>query len=168
MKDRGLEKKDEPTLLIVDTQAVKNTDSSSKEIKGFCIYKCTNGIKRSLIVDTLGIPKFIKCLPANKSDDHIFIETIRDNSSYFLNLNYQMTIMADNGYHKDKLEEELIKINPLLKDKIAIQITPKPTKDPDNKGFKPAHKVEKWRSGSPRLEPRHDKMGCRKIKCLDG
>ena len=56
-----------------------------------------------------------------------------------------MTIMTDNGYHKDKLEEEIIKINPLLKDKIAIQITPKPNKDPDNKGFKPAHKV---RSGT--------------------
>ena len=39
-------------LLIIDSQAVKNTCNASVESKGFCHYKCTNGIKRHLAVDT--------------------------------------------------------------------------------------------------------------------
>lgn len=40
-------------LLIVDSQAVKNTCNASVKSKGFCHYKYTNGIKRHLAVDTL-------------------------------------------------------------------------------------------------------------------
>ena len=40
------------TLLIIDSQAVKNTCNASIESKGFCFYKSTNGIKRHLAVDT--------------------------------------------------------------------------------------------------------------------
>ncbi|WP_246828954.1 hypothetical protein [Synechococcus sp. PCC 7502] len=43
------------TLIIIDSQAVKNTCNASIESKGFCSYKATNGIKRHLAVDTLGI-----------------------------------------------------------------------------------------------------------------
>ncbi|MEB3278066.1 MAG: hypothetical protein VKK42_04000 [Lyngbya sp.] len=42
------------TLIIIDSQAVKNTCNASVESKGFCFYKATNGIKRHLAVDTLG------------------------------------------------------------------------------------------------------------------
>jgi len=48
-------------LLIIDSQAVKNTCSASVQSKGFCHYKCTNGIKRHLAVDTLGLPFFTHC-----------------------------------------------------------------------------------------------------------
>ncbi len=34
------------TLIIIDSQAVKNTCNASIESKGFCFYKSTNGIKR--------------------------------------------------------------------------------------------------------------------------
>lgn len=44
------------TLIIIDSQAVKNTCNASVESKGFCKYKATNGIKRHLAVDTLGFP----------------------------------------------------------------------------------------------------------------
>ena len=36
------------TLLLIDSQAVKNTCNANIESKGFCFYKCTNGIKRHL------------------------------------------------------------------------------------------------------------------------
>jgi len=52
----------------------------------------------------------------------------------------KITILLDNGYHKEKLETELKKIYPQIMRKIRIQITPKPTKDPNNPGFKPVHK----------------------------
>jgi hypothetical protein len=58
-----------PTAIILDSQAVKNTDSADLDTKGFCSYKCTNGIKRHLTVDSLGLPLFIYCSPANLPDD---------------------------------------------------------------------------------------------------
>jgi hypothetical protein len=42
------------TLIIIDSQATKNTCNASIESKGFCSYKATNGIKRHLAVDSLG------------------------------------------------------------------------------------------------------------------
>jgi transposase len=56
------------TLIMIDSQAVKNTCNAGVESKGFCFYatfvgeasptklayKCTNGIKRHLAVDILG------------------------------------------------------------------------------------------------------------------
>ena len=56
-------KKETPTVLIGDSQVVKNTDTASIETKGFCNYKKTNGIKRHLCVDTLGNILFVACTP---------------------------------------------------------------------------------------------------------
>lgn len=44
--------------------ALKNTCNAGVESKGFCDYKCINGIKRHLAVDTLGLPFFTHCTPA--------------------------------------------------------------------------------------------------------
>jgi transposase len=57
------------TLIMIDSQAVKNTCNASVKTKGFCFYKATNGIKRHLAVDSLGFPFFTHCTPANVSDD---------------------------------------------------------------------------------------------------
>ena len=62
------------TLIIIDSQAVKNTCNASVDSKGFCFYKATNGIKRHLAVDILGFPFFTLCTPANVSDDAGLIE----------------------------------------------------------------------------------------------
>lgn len=70
-------------LLIIDSQAVKNTCNASVESKGFCHYKCTNGIKRHLAVDTLGLPFFTHCTKANISDDQGLIELLSHNLDYF-------------------------------------------------------------------------------------
>jgi hypothetical protein len=56
-------------LIIIDSQAVKNTCNASAESKGFCFYKATNGIKRHLAVDSLGKPFFTHCTRANVTDD---------------------------------------------------------------------------------------------------
>ena len=49
---------------MIDSQAVKNTCNAGIESKGFCFYKCTNGIKRHLAVDILGFPFFTHCTKA--------------------------------------------------------------------------------------------------------
>jgi hypothetical protein len=67
---RELAKKNEhPSLIVVGSQAVKNTRTASVESKGFCFYKSTNGIKRRLAVDVLGLPVFTLCTRANVTDN---------------------------------------------------------------------------------------------------
>ncbi len=61
---------------MIDSQAVKNTCNAIVETKGFCFYKCTNGIKRHLATDSLGFPKFAHCTPAHLSDDQGLIELL--------------------------------------------------------------------------------------------
>lgn len=137
------EKKEVPTLLLLDSQAVKNTDSAGIETKGFCSYKFTNGIKRHLCTDSLGNILFTHCTPANISDDKGLIEMLTNNLNYFKQKpvnTKKITILLDNGYHKEKLETELKQTYPQILAKIRIQITPKPTKDKLDPGFKPVHK----------------------------
>jgi hypothetical protein len=64
------------TLIMIDSQAVKNTCNASVKTKGFCFYKATNGIKRHLAVDSLGFPFFTHCTPANVSDDDGLIRAV--------------------------------------------------------------------------------------------
>ena len=137
-----------PTLLLCDSQAVDNTDTGRN--KGFCFYKNVNGIKRHTCVDTLGNLLFVVCTPANVSDDKGLIELLTQEQAlrYFQSKTVnkkKITMLLDNGYHKDYLETELTKVYPQYLTKMRFKITPKPIKDPDNKGFKPVHKV---RSGT--------------------
>jgi transposase len=115
-------------LLIGDSQAVKNTDTASIETKGFCNYKKTNGIKRHLCVDALGNILFVACTPANISDDKGLIQIIKANLNFFKKKKVntpKITVLLDNGYHKQKLEKEIKKINPDLLKYIKIEITEK-------------------------------------------
>lgn len=123
---------------------VQNTDTAGIETKGFCHYKFTNGIKRHLLVDTLGNPYFIHCSKANMSDDNGLLEIIRENKEDFLRLPSEVTILLDNGYHQAYLEREIEKIEPLLRKKITIEISAKITpqqradskeENPDKQGF---------------------------------
>jgi len=119
------------TLIIIDSQAVKNTCNASIESKGFCFYKSTNGIKRHLAVDTLGFPFFTHCTKANISDDEGLIEMLSPNIDYFkrkpVNIP-KITILLDNGYHPDKIITELEKIYPAIMRKIRFELSPKPSK----------------------------------------
>lgn len=107
----------------------KNTDTANVETKGYCHYKSTNGIKRHLLVDVLGNPYFVKCTAANISDDEGMLEIIKANKGYFLNLpeGHIITILLDNGYHKEYLEAEIAKIDEVLRGKIKIELAAKIT-----------------------------------------
>ena len=118
-------------MIIIDSQAVKNTCNASIESKGFCFYKSTNGIKRHLAVDTLGFPFFIHCTRANLSDDWGLIEMLSHNIDYFrvkpMNIP-KITILLDHGYHPDKIIHELEKIYPAIGRKIKLKLSPKLSK----------------------------------------
>lgn len=115
---------------MCDSQAVKNTCNASVESKGFCHYKCTNGIKRHLAVDTLGFPFFTHCTKANVTDDQGLIEMLSHNIDYFrakpVNIP-KITILLDSGYHPDKLIAALQNVYPQIMTKIRFELAPKPT-----------------------------------------
>lgn len=107
----------------------KNTDTANRETKGYCHYKCMNGIKRHLLVDVLGNPYFVHCTPANLSDDEGLLAIIRENKEYFLTLPaaHTITIRLDNGYHKEFLEAAIEKLESRLSSKIKIALSAKIT-----------------------------------------
>jgi transposase len=101
------------------------------ESKGFCFYKCTNGIKRHLAVDILGFPFFTHCTKANISDDQGLIEMFSQHIDYFKSKPEELpktTILVDNGYHPDKLTQALEAIYPGIMTKIQFELSPKPSK----------------------------------------
>ena len=118
-------------LIMIDSQAVKNTCTASVSSKGFCFYKSTNGIKRHLAVDSLGFPFFTHCTKANISDDAGLIEMLSAHIDYFkakpLGLP-KTTILLDNGYHPDKLTTALEAVYSDIMQKIQFELSPKPTK----------------------------------------
>jgi len=118
-------------LIIVDSQAAKNTCNASVESKGFCHYKSTNGIKRHLAVDTMGFPFFTHCTKASVSDDRGLIEMFEQNIDYFKSkpVNVpKITVMVDHGYNPEYLTKELEKIYPQIMTKIKFKLAPKPSK----------------------------------------
>jgi len=110
---------------------VKNTCNASVTSKGFCHYKCINGIKRHLAIDTLGFPFFTHCTKANVSDDQGLIEMLSHNLDYFrakpVNIP-KITILLDHGYHPEKLIAALEQLYAHIMTKIRFELAPKPTK----------------------------------------
>jgi transposase len=119
------------TLMIVDSQAVKNTCNASVDSKGFCHYKTTNGIKRHLVVDSLGFPFFTHCTKANVTDDQGLIEMLLQIIDYFkdkpVNIP-QITILVDHGYHLEKIIQALQAVYPQMMTKVRFERSPKPSK----------------------------------------
>jgi transposase len=107
----------------------KNTDTANRETKGYCHYKCTNGIKRHLLVDVLGNPYFVHCTAANISDDEGLLDIIKAHKEYFRNLpsGHIITLLLDNGYHQEYLAAEIEKLEPQLKSKLKIALSAKIT-----------------------------------------
>lgn len=119
------------TLMMIDSQAVKNTCNASVASKGFCFYKATNGIKRHLAVDTLGFTFFSHCTKANVSDDQGLIEMLIANIDYFkskpVNIP-KITILVDHGYHPKVIIAALEAVYPGIMRKIRIERSAKPSK----------------------------------------
>lgn len=110
---------------------MKNTCNASIESKGFCFYKTTNGIKRHLAVDSLGLPFFTHCTKANVTDDQGLVDMLKANIEYFkrkpVNIP-KITILLDHGYHPSRLRTELEKIYPSIMRKIRFELSAKPSK----------------------------------------
>ncbi len=120
------------TLMIIDSQAVKNTCNASKASKGYCFYKSTNGIKRHLAVDTLGFPFFTHCTKASLSDDAGLIEMLTLNIDYFKSKSVnipKITILLERGYHPEHLTVELKKVYPQILTKIKFELSEKPSRE---------------------------------------
>ncbi len=71
----------------------------------------------------------VKCTAANISDDEGFLEIIKENKECFLSLpaGHKITMLLDNGYHKEYLETEIEKIEAELSNKIKIELSAKIT-----------------------------------------
>jgi putative transposase len=111
-------KKEQPTVGIIDAQSVKSTLVSSED-KGFDAGKKIKGIKRHIIVDTLGLVLAIVIQGASVQDRDGAIPVI---SKLFEGWNQIIKIFADSGYRGQliekvktqfKIEFEIIKRNEL-------------------------------------------------------
>ncbi len=95
------DKKEQPTVGIIDAQSVKNTLVSS-ESKGFDAGKRIKGIKRHIIVDTLGMVLAVVIQGASVQDRDGAMEVI---SKLTANWNNIVKIFADNGYRGALIEK---------------------------------------------------------------
>lgn len=134
-------------MLIVDSQAVKNTSTAGTESKGYCFYKSTNGIKRHLAVDTLGLPFFTHCTKANVADDIGLVEMFKKNLKYFAQRTVDMpklTVLMDSGYHVEHITTLLKNECPSILGHIDLKISPKVSREKKElkgeKGFIPIAK----------------------------
>lgn len=93
---------DYPTLAIIDSQSVKNTDCA--EQKGYDAGKKISGIKRHIAVDVLGLPHTIYITTANINDRQGAIEMFQSHQD-----DYQF-------YNKDNLENNLQNVQNVLAD----------------------------------------------------
>jgi len=107
-------KKEEPTVGIIDAQSVKNTLVSSED-KGFDAGKKIKGIKRHIIVDTLGLVLAVVIQSASVQDRDGAVEVVNKLCESWRKV---VKIFADGGYRgqliktiktKFKIELEIIK-----------------------------------------------------------
>jgi putative transposase len=109
-------KKATPTAGIIDAQSVKNTLVSS-ESKGFDAGKKIKGIKRHIIVDTLGLILAVVIQSASVQDRNGAMDVIKKLRAQFKKV---ILLFADGGY-SGKLEAAVKQ-----RWKIIIQIVKKP------------------------------------------
>ena len=111
-------KKEEPSVGIIDAQSVKSTLVSSQD-KGFDAGKKIKGIKRHIIVDTLGLILAVVIQSASVQDRDGAISVINKLTENWKKI---IKIFADSGYRGEliakvqtrfKIELEIIKRNEL-------------------------------------------------------
>jgi len=95
-----------PTAAIIDTQAVKATEKGGlqRDPVGYDAAKKTKGIKRNVIVDTIGLLLGIAVIPANIQDRDCAADLIRKTRRLFP---WIVKIFADGGYAGAKLKAAL-------------------------------------------------------------
>jgi putative transposase len=100
-------KKEEPTVGIIDAQSVKNTLVSSED-KGFDAGKKIKGIKRHIIVDTLGLVLAVAIQSASVQDRDGAVDLV---TKLFENWKKVIKIFADGGYRGQLIETIKTKFN---------------------------------------------------------
>lgn len=90
-------RKGETSMIIIDAQSVKNTDSARE--KGYDAGKKVSGIKRHIAVDTNGLPHAIEVTTANVTDRDGAIEMMKRHRE---NLSDVEKILVDGGYSGEK------------------------------------------------------------------
>ena len=100
-------KKEEPTVGIIDAQSVKNTLVSSEE-RGFDAGKKIKGIKRHIIVDTLGLVLAIVIQSASLQDRDGAIDVVEKLGESWKKI---VKIFADGGYRGELIKTIKIRFN---------------------------------------------------------
>ena len=83
----------QPTLLIVDAQSVKNTDTAA--LKGYDAGKKVSGIKRHIAVDTQGLPHAVQVTTAEVTDRKGALQAIGRCKA---GLGRVQSVLTDSGY----------------------------------------------------------------------
>jgi transposase len=86
-------RKDKTSFGIVDAQSVQNADTAGE--KGYDAGKKVSGIKRHIVVDTMGLPHAVLVTTANVTDRDGAIEMIALNLG---NLSRVEKFLVDGGY----------------------------------------------------------------------
>jgi transposase len=81
------------SLLIVDAQSVKNTDTAGS--RGYDAGKKVSGIKRHIAVDTQGLPDAVTITTANVSDRQGALQALKRCKP---NLTQVQSLLCDGGY----------------------------------------------------------------------
>jgi transposase len=134
-------KNEQPSIAIIDSQATKNTDSAKET--GRCFYKCTNGIKRHLIVDTLGIPIAIMVTTAD-INDRIWWKMLAKRERE--RLRGITKLLSDCGYLGRWFKISIKKVTGM-----TVEIAPKVTRE-KWAGFTPEHKRRIAERSNARME----------------
>ena len=141
MQEKKIWKNEQPSLVIIDSQATKNTDSASET--GRCFYKCTNGIKRHLIVDTLWIPICILITTANVNDRVWWKMLVKREQEKLRGIK---TMLCDCGYLGRWFKISIRKMTGM-----SVEIAPKVTRKQWD-WFKPEHKRRIVERSNARME----------------
>ena len=83
----------QPTLLLVDAQSVKNTDTAG--LKGYEAGEKVSGIKRHIAVDTQGLPHAVAMTTAELTDREGALQALKRCK---LNLGRARSLVCDAGY----------------------------------------------------------------------
>ena len=103
-----------PTLLIVDAQSVKNSDTAG--FKGYDAGKKVSGIKRHIAVDTLGLPHAVAVTTADVTDRKGALQALRHCKD---TLGQVGSVLVDGGYTGRPFERG---VREILGEQVTVQI----------------------------------------------